>query len=147
MRARTATAERGAGAWMDGKRLRLMRAGPVEAMRGALYAGPSRPGLGPGFAAVQKRQKGRGYRRCVGQEYLSLVMEELDFGLFTRLLPWDHVAGAHIHTEAGGHNALVEGTPYRPTLHRGYLLLAPDAESWQALRDLLIEPGFESLTA
>lgn len=133
-----AMAEAGSGATLNGMRAHVAPAVPVEDMKGALYAGPTRPGLSADFAAKKKFYAGGGYRRCVGQEYLSLVGAEMHFALFTRILPWDHAAGQHIHAEAGGYSKLVDGRPYSATESEGYILLAPDAESWDALKALFI---------
>jgi len=43
-----------------------------------------------------------------------------------------------MHGEAGGHSALLDGNPYRPTTEERGLLAAPDQASWQALRDHLL---------
>lgn len=134
----TLSAEEGAGAWSAGKRLQVADSAlPPRRMLGALYANPRRPGLTPTVAEFRKRQGGA-YRRCVGQEYLSLVRGEIHYALFTRLLPWDHAPGVHLHREAGGFGRLVDGARYRPALAKGYILLAPDEDCWRKLRDLFI---------
>ncbi|MBL7241282.1 inositol monophosphatase family protein [Komagataeibacter rhaeticus] len=79
--------------------------------------------------------------RCAAHEYLMLVDGRCHFLLFNRTLPWDHLAGWLIHAEAGGYSAHFDGSPYRVTDRSGGLLYAPDRESWQALRDLLLTPG------
>ena len=79
--------------------------------------------------------------RCAAHEYLMLVDGRCHFLLFNRTLPWDHLAGWLIHAEAGGYSAHFDGSPYRVTDRTGGLLYAPDRESWQALRDLLLTPG------
>lgn len=73
--------------------------------------------------------------RCSCHEYRMLAEGQVAFSLNGSLKPWDHAAGALVHSEAGGYAALLNGTPYRPTLTAGRLLLAPDAEVWRALRD------------
>ena len=134
----TLSAEEGAGTWSAGKRLHVADSTLLPGdMLGALYANPKRPGLTPTVAKFRKRQ-GRAYRRCVGQEYLSLVLGEIHYALFTRLLPWDHAPGVHLHQEAGGFGRLIDGAPYRPALAKGYILLAPDEDCWHKLRDLFI---------
>lgn len=133
-----AMAEAGGGAALNGRRAHVAPAIQPKGMKGALYAGPTRPGLSADFAAQKKYYGGGGYRRCVGQEYLSLLAGDLHFALFTRILPWDHAAGQHIHAEAGGFSQLVDGRPYRPTESEGYLLLAPDAASWATLKRMFI---------
>ena len=71
--------------------------------------------------------------RCAAEQYPRLVLGENDLSIFERTLPWDHAAGWLIHREAGGHAALIDGTPYRPDLRAGGLLMTPDAASWTAL--------------
>jgi fructose-1,6-bisphosphatase/inositol monophosphatase family enzyme len=56
------------------------------------------------------------------------------FVVYTKLMPWDHLAGALIHAEAGGHVARFDGSPYLPSHLDGGLLVAPDRQSWQELR-------------
>lgn len=131
----TAMAAQGEGVWIGKRRLHVAAAAAPEQMRGAVYARPGRPGITPDLAECKKRLGAAIYRRCVGHEYLALARGETHFGLFTRLWPWDHAAGALIHGEAGGYNACLDGTPYRPTLTAGNFLLAPDAASWRTLRD------------
>ena len=131
---RMVAAELGQGAWSGGTRLSVLAGGTIEDMRGALYAGPSRPGMHPEFKARAERYGEARYRRCCAQEYLDMVTGALHFALFTRLLPWDHAAGAFIHDEAGGYGRLTDGRAYAPTIAEGYILLAPDEASWHAVR-------------
>lgn len=37
--------------------------------------------------------------------------------------------------EAGGYAALLDGTPYNPTIHQGRMMAANSKDSWEALRD------------
>ena len=111
----------------------------MQGLRGTLHAST--------FAAreiarqVDKRRHRVGQVRslsCAGAEYVRLARGELDFSLFTKLMPWDHAPGTLIYTEAGGHVRLLDGAPYRPTARHGSgLLMAPDAASWRALYDTL----------
>ena len=52
-------------------------------------------------------------------------------------MPWDHAAGTLMHAEAGGYHAKLNGDAYTPADREGGLLLAPDRETWAALRELL----------
>ena len=73
--------------------------------------------------------------RCSCHEYRLLAEGSVDFCLTGTLKPWDHAAGELVYREAGGYSAmLVNGSEYTPTLTEGRLLLAPDRESWNALR-------------
>jgi fructose-1,6-bisphosphatase/inositol monophosphatase family enzyme len=143
---RTASASRGEGAWLDGKRLRVSRP-PAEtsAMRGPLLAGFfGQPELGRRIQSRRGRVTAVNTLRCAGHEYMRLAAGELDFALFTKLMPWDHAPGVLLHAEAGGHAAYLDGTGFRPVrIDAGALLLAPDAASWRRLHDTLLgdEPG------
>lgn len=136
---RTAMAERGQGAWMDGLRLRVADPVPVDAMVGSLSTrfvdAATAERLGRRRSAIRETV----CLACAAHEYLRLVEGKSHFSLYHRLMPWDHAAGALLHAEAGGHSALVSGEPYRPTVFDGSLLLAPDADSWETLRAALYD--------
>jgi fructose-1,6-bisphosphatase/inositol monophosphatase family enzyme len=76
--------------------------------------------------------------RCAAYEYRLVSEGRVDFSLHFKLMPWDHAAGVLIHEEAGGYSAVLDGTPYRPTIWEGGLLSAPSKEAWQALRGALV---------
>ncbi len=136
---RCATAERGAGAWLDGTRLALGPPPAPEALRGTLHAST--------FATADMARQNQARRtrvvavkslRCAGWEYLRLASGEIQFSLFTWLMPWDHVPGTLIFREAGGLAQTLDGTPYGARDHRAPgLLMAPDQASWDWLHDRL----------
>ncbi|TPI67499.1 inositol monophosphatase [Mesorhizobium sp. B3-1-3] len=72
--------------------------------------------------------------RCAAHEYRLLASGHAHFVLYNKLMPWDHLAGALIHQEAGGHVARVDGSAYLPSHVDGGLLVAPDKQSWDELR-------------
>jgi fructose-1,6-bisphosphatase/inositol monophosphatase family enzyme len=135
---RLAMAEQGKGAFADGERLHVAPPRPLAEMRGCIYGRAGRRGLSLALDQAKRGFAALSYSRCAGAEHLALLRGELDFALFSRLMPWDHAAGALLHSEAGGANACFDGTAYRPTRHEGGLLLAPDRASWDALGDLLL---------
>ncbi len=141
--ARTATAEHGAGAWLDGRRLGPVESPPREELRGTLHAGAFAT---PEMARQVQARRGRvGAVRslgCAGQEYLRLVTGETHYSLFTKLMPWDHLPGTLLYREAGGLARTLDGAPYGPSSHRAPgLLMAPDPATWQWLHDsLFAEP-------
>lgn len=135
-------ARAGAGAWHDGKRLRVGAPGPLGSMSGFMAL---RFGDRPGAARIVERLGRVGSMmqlRCAGQEYAMLAEARVEFSVYRRLYPWDHAPGVLIHAEAGGHAAYFDGAPYRPDgpISGGGLLLAPDAPSWAALHRALIAP-------
>lgn len=138
----------GEGAWMGegakpgNNRLRVAEPVAVSRLNGSLGSRLRR-------RLERRRQAGEGgipnstQYHCVGREYMDLGRGELDYAHYARRLkPWDHAAGVLIHREAGGFSALTaDGHPYHPAKSGDYsdqaLLLAPDGETWEALRNLL----------
>ena len=139
---RTLTAERGGGAWLGGARLRVARADTPKAMQGTLHASTyARPEIARRVQARRAQVGAIKSLRCAGHEYLRLARGQMHFSLFTRLMPWDHVPGCLIQSEAGGVAQTLDGAAYRATSHGAAgLLLAPGAESWQALHNTLLAP-------
>jgi fructose-1,6-bisphosphatase/inositol monophosphatase family enzyme len=50
-------------------------------------------------------------------------------------LPWDDAAGVLIHAEAGGYSARWDGEPYDLAITDRGLLLAPDRDCWEDLKN------------
>jgi fructose-1,6-bisphosphatase/inositol monophosphatase family enzyme len=136
-------AEKGAGAWsipLDGERRRLRMAGSrlsVEEMFGCVstgfFYGQERMDLLANLAKVRSFF----CYRCAAHEYRVLVKGGMQFALYNKLMPWDHLAGTLIVQEAGGHAARFDGSPYLPGHTKGGLLAASDPDTWRALRDTL----------
>jgi fructose-1,6-bisphosphatase/inositol monophosphatase family enzyme len=136
-------AEKGSGAFLrrpDGEAQRLCVATPkpLEAMIGLASTGF--------FFAEERRRilsnlaKVRMFAcyRCAAQEYRALAGGHVDFALYNKLMPWDHLAGSLIAQEAGAHVAKFDGSAYRPTDLEGGLLVASDPDSWRLLHDAII---------
>lgn len=137
---RFGVAERGGGAWMNGRRLQVAAPDRPERMSGSLHASSYAP---KEIARRVEQRRGRVAAvkslRCAGAEYLRLAEGERHFSLFTRLMPWDHMPGTLLHSEAGGIALCVDGTPYKATrYHDRGLLMAPDRKSWDALNAILL---------
>ncbi len=123
-----AVAERGAGAWRNGVRLRVADPAPDAEMTGAFGW---RLNKDRSFSA---RYRERTYNKCCGFDYLALSEGRTHFAFYRSLKPWDHAAGHLLHAEAGGYSACVDGTPYRPGRRdQEGLLLAPDQKIWADL--------------
>ena len=124
-------AQAGAGAWSDGRRLRISPA-PAEAM-GAAY-GRAISGVRSAKAIEQAGMLTRNVGSS-GIEYIDLALGTTHFALHSRSLPWDHAAGMLIAAEAGGHAAFLDGTRYDPSIHDRAVLAASDAVCWARVRD------------
>lgn len=135
---RTAVAEAGGGAYLDGDKLRVAAPGTAGDMTGTLHA--SRFATAEMAAHIKDRRQTLNTvksLRCAGAEYMRLSDGSLHFSLFTKLMPWDHAPGVLLHGEAGGVGRTLDGRDYVPGRPGKGLLLAPDADSWQALHDSL----------
>lgn len=76
-------------------------------------------------------------RGAAAAEYPRLLHREVDFLLYWRTLPWDHVPGVLMVNEAGGKAQRLDGRPYTALDQGVGLLVASDDEAWeQVLRRL-----------
>jgi fructose-1,6-bisphosphatase/inositol monophosphatase family enzyme len=136
-----AMAERGAGAVLDGRRVRApARAAVAGELRGAVLTRFLPDSI---RAHVEARADTLAEilpgHRCAGREYPAVALGEQDLALFWRTLPWDHAPGALFLTEAGGRVARLDGTPYRPADRRPGLLAACSEAAWHAAFEALLE--------
>ncbi|MGF9691485.1 inositol monophosphatase [Rhizobium sp. 0TCS1.26] len=136
-------AEKGSGAFLrrpdgDTQRVAVAGAKPLEAMIGmasvGYFFGEQRQQILSNLAKVRMFA----CYRSAAQEYRTVAGGHVDFALYNKLMPWDHLAGTLIVQEAGGHVARFDGSAYRPTDVDGGLLVATDPDSWQVLRREII---------
>ena len=138
------TALKGEGArlgFRDGRPARPLRvaaAEPVGDMHGCVSWSYMPGSLRDTVATRMARLAATYNYRCAAHEYRLAATGACHVLAYGKLMPWDHLAGCLIHAEAGGFSAKFDGSPYRPTDTGGGLLLAPDAASWEALREALI---------
>lgn len=76
---------------------------------------------------------------CAGHEYIQILRGERRFTAYTKLMPWDHAAGSFIIREAGGHSALLDGSPYDVARPIGHLLSANDEDTWRRVQSILAD--------
>lgn len=136
-------AEKGAGAFLrrpDGESIKLSVAAsqPLGDMIGMASAGyfygHEREQI---LANLAKVRLFASYR-CAAHEYRTFASGHVQFALYNKLMPWDHLAGTLIGTEAGGYIRRLDGSVYLPHHVEGGLLLATDEESWNTLRREII---------
>lgn len=138
---RLAVAQRGAGAWIDGRRTTASPAASPDAeLKGAVLRRFLPSEVATRVAAAETRFKelsaGSG---CAGADYPAIVTGERDFILYWRTLPWDHAPGVLLAAESGCTAQRPAGSPYRPAEHaRPGLLVARNAATWQQARIGLI---------
>jgi fructose-1,6-bisphosphatase/inositol monophosphatase family enzyme len=136
---RLTVAEAGSGTYVDGVRVKARADDPGPGgLRGAVNTRYLPDHLrfeaashAERFAAVTPG------RHCAGWEYPAVATDDQQFTLFWRVLPWDHVPGALILTEAGGTVRHLDGSGYRATDREPGLLIAPNEGVWQTVRDTL----------
>ncbi|GAA4803844.1 inositol monophosphatase [Nocardioides caeni] len=121
-------AERGAGAWLNGERLTVTTSvtAPYRTARRA-WVGRDLPGLGTLELTWA----------CCGVDYPRLIAGDAAALVYSRSMPWDHLPGSLILTEAGGVIGDHEGGPYRPQAPSSGLIAAPDRDTYDAVRAAL----------
>ncbi|WP_027486344.1 inositol monophosphatase family protein [Allorhizobium undicola] len=78
---------------------------------------------------------------CSAYEYWMVASGKVHFIGHHKLMPWDHLAGVLLHSEAGGVTSKFDGSPYLPGETTGGILSAPDRESWAMIyRDIILAP-------
>ena len=77
--------------------------------------------------------------RCIGMEYVDMVLGTLDFAEYGNLKPWDHTAGLLLLKEAGGHAAYVASKQeYVPgPIERSRLIATRTVQNWPDIERLL----------
>ncbi len=74
-----------------------------------------------------------------GHDYARIVRGEADFALYNKTKPWDHLPGLAFLQELGFHYARQDGSTYQPGHNMaGGLLIAPDQQSWNDIRQILL---------
>lgn len=131
-------AQHGGGAYLNGTRLRTAPPPTRQRPRGSVYSRLMPPGVA---ADVEERTSGR-YEACsmtgsAAIEYTAIIQGHKDFGVFHRLLPWDHAAGVVILTEAGGCVSHQDGRPYDVRARDQLTVAAVDADLCSRVRDWL----------
>jgi len=131
-------AERGRGAWCDGRTVRSRTTG----------SRPPRAALGTHFLAPERRDRVHAHAArhfdlvpvplCAAESYPRLALGEDDIALFQRILPWDHAAGALFLGEAGGKVTHWDRSPYRVGGGGKGVLCAADPGTWQLAAEVLL---------
>lgn len=82
---------------------------------------------------------------CAAHDYLALLRGEQDFSMYTRIKPWDHLAGSLIMREAGGESLKWDQSAYRPGDEWGGLINTPDKALWPRIYTHFVEPVKDKL--
>lgn len=87
---------------------------------------------------------------CCAHEYLDILSGKAFYAFYSRIRPWDHLAGAMMLEEAGGFVRKWDKSLYMPGDDKGGLICTPNEELWNEIHELLIVPhlkGVESFNA
>lgn len=159
---RTYVAERGSGAWCDGRRLQRRSASSAGASaRAAAVPDGAVPdtavsdtavpdgavavwGMDEGVRLALERchgllgpQAGRPQRLWSGWEYSRLADGTRDYLGWWRTSPWDHAPGAVITREVGGISRCLDGREYTAEPLGGPLLVAADEDTWATVQGVI----------
>ncbi len=122
-------AERGAGAWRDGRRLhRTPPAATPDLVARRTWLG----------RALGTARRLRLTSTCCGIDYPRIASGEADHAVYVRTQPWDHAPGSLLVQEAGGWVGTGAGEAYRPQAPRPRrLVVAGDRATYDLVRGLL----------
>ena len=121
---RSYVAERGAGAWLNGEPL------AVATGSAAPYRTARRHWVGRELGDLGTLEL---TWACCGVDYPHLIGGDAAALVYSRSMPWDHLPGALILTEAGGTIGRHDGGPVEPQRLEGGLVAAPDKATYDAV--------------
>lgn len=78
---------------------------------------------------------------CCAWEYVDILEGNAAFSIYSRIEPWDHLAGVLFLEEAGYYVRKWDKQPYLPSQFHGGLINAPSKELWDVIyREFMEEP-------
>lgn len=77
---------------------------------------------------------------CCAHEYLDILSGKSFYAFYSRIRPWDHLAGAMMLGEAGGFIRKWDKSLYVAGDDKGGLICTPNEDLWHQIYDLLIVP-------
>ena len=75
---------------------------------------------------------------CCAHEYLDILDGGSYFSMYSRIRPWDHLAGAMMLEQAGGYVRKWDRSPYQVGDERGGLINAPSQKVWDEIYEHLL---------
>ena len=123
-------AERGAGAWCNGRR--LVRPPVGRSLRGVTAR---RSWIGRALGTLRALDL---TWVCCGVDYPHLAEGAADYALYWRPKPWDHAPGSLLLSEVGGFVGTFDGAPYLPQMDPPLgLVSAADRATYDLVQGLL----------
>jgi fructose-1,6-bisphosphatase/inositol monophosphatase family enzyme len=133
---RMAMTQKGAGAFLDGKRLKI-ECEATETEELILQGGGAQAWH---FDPIRPLFKEVVNFRCSLHDFMNFIKGEANCIVhLNKATPWDHAAANLLAAEAGGYTALApDGAPYDPTYYgTAFMLTTPDKKWWRELCPLL----------
>jgi fructose-1,6-bisphosphatase/inositol monophosphatase family enzyme len=135
---RMLTAEKGAGAFIEGRRLKVAGPKPPNEARGFTGSRYFPKHLRPLIKSFVKDFEAVHTLSCAGHEYIRLASGEYDFSIYNRIRPWDHLPGTLAVSEAGGFTTKWDGSAYTPQDDGGGLVNAANETLLEMLHEKII---------
>lgn len=138
-----AFAEKGQGATYAGEKVSVSSPKPVEdfhGFAGRVYAPKAYRQI---WQEKEQLVATVGGIRCAAHSYMRIARGVVDFHVYTKTKPWDHMAGDLLTREAGGIVKTWDGKPYAPEKMDEGLLIAPNEDSWDELHDMFLKEVLE----
>lgn len=139
-----AIVEKGAGAFYNGQRMHVGPDKPDAEIIGHLRKSyfskelqDKMDYLKPATLSIKKSFS----ISCAAHEYMRIASGQSDFSIYGFMKPWDHLAGALMVQEAGGHVAKWDGTPYTPQDSAGGLTVASSRQLWDRMHEKFLKPA------
>lgn len=125
--------ERGAGTALDGIEQNVSSPRPLSECAGFAGRRYFPETMRPHIDTLKEQVYKLNSLGCVGHEYLRIVSGVKDFGIYSRIRPWDHLVGALAVQEAGGLVQKWDGSDYTPQDDFGGLLVASHGDLMEHL--------------
>jgi len=135
------SAIKGEGAYLNGQQTTVSTAKTIPDLNGyspVIYSG--RTPFKAHFQSCAAELKNIDNLRSSGVHYLNMASGNADFYMVHHSKPWDHLAGVLVFEEAGGVVSKWDGSPYKPSDYKDFIISANNADSHKALMDKFIKP-------
>ena len=132
-------AEQGAGAFCEGDRLQVAEAVDISSMHGHVNPKYFPPVYRPHIAEKRDLFGGCTSIGCAAHEYLRIAKGQAQFSVYSRLKPWDHIAGSLIVREAGGVVSRWDGQGYKPQDFDKGIIAASNEFSWKEVHSIFLD--------
>ena len=138
---RMAMAEKGSGVEINGARKQYPQMeGDIKEARGFLSSKFFPPKMRETLKPIIDEKFGETTpHMCCAHEYLDILDGKAVFSLYSRIKPWDHLAGAMMFQEAGSYSRKWDGSLYKPGDEIGGLINTPSEEVWIEIYDSLLK--------